>query len=387
VRGWLKGLAALLFLAAGALLFVGPQLVQAHLNKTLARANQPVSAAARALHERLVVADLHCDALLWGNDLLKRGSRGHVDVPRLVAGNVALEGFAVVTKTPLGLNYERNDADRLDTVTLLALIQRWPAGTWTSLSERALYQAGRLRAMAERSEGQLTLIRSADELGRYFERRAKDPRITAGFLAIEGAHALDGELVNLDRLFDAGYRMMAPTHFFDNDLGGSAHGVVKGGLTDKGRAMIRRMEARGMLLDLAHASPQTFDDAIAIATRPVVVSHGGVRATCDNLRNLSDDQLRAVARSGGVVGIGFWDTATCGEDGRAIARAIRHAADVAGADHVGLGSDFDGAIAAPFDATGVAEVTDALLAEGFDEDAIVKIMGGNVVRVLSHALP
>jgi membrane dipeptidase len=387
VKRWLKRLGALLILAVAALLAVGPQLVQAHLNKTLPRATYAASAAARSLHQRLLIADMHCDALLWGNDLVARGSRGHVDVPRLLEGNVALEGFAVVTKTPLGLNYERNDAERLDNVTLLALIQRWPPRTWTSLLERALYQAGRLRAMADRSEGRLTLIRTVDELGRYLERRANEPRITAGFLAIEGAHALDGDVANVDRLFDAGYRMMAPTHFFDNDLGGSAHGVLKGGLTDKGRAMIRRMDAKGIVLDLAHASPQTFDDAIAVATRPVVVSHTGVRATCDNVRNLSDDQLRAVAKSGGVVGIGFWDTATCGQDGKAIARAIRHAAQVIGVDHVGLGSDFDGAIEAPFDATGLVEVTDALLAEGFGEDEIVKIMGGNVVRVLSHVLP
>ena len=387
MKRWLKRLGALLVLAVAVLLAAGPQLVQAHLNQTLPRPPYAASAAARALHGRLLIADMHCDALLWGNDLLARGARGHVDVPRLVDGNVALEGFAVVTKTPLGLNYERNDGNRLDNVTLLGLIQRWPPRTWTSLLERALYQAGRLSAMAECSEGRLTLIRTADDLGRYLERRAKEPRITAGFLAIEGAHALDGEVANVDRLFDAGYRMMAPTHFFDNDLGGSAHGVLKGGLTDKGRAMIRRMDALGMVLDLAHASPQTFDDAIAIATRPVVVSHTGVRATCDNLRNLSDDQLRAVAKNGGVVGIGFWDTATCGQDAAAIARAIRHAVEVAGLEHVGLGSDFDGAIEAPFDASGLVEVTDALLAEGFGEDEIAGIMGGNVVRVMSHVLP
>lgn len=387
MKRWLKRLGALLVLALVLLLAVGPRLVQAHLNKTLPRAPYAASTAARSLHRRLLIADLHCDALLWGNDLLERGSRGHVDVPRLIEGNVALEGFAVVTKTPLGLNYERNQADRLDNVTLLSLVQRWPPRTWTSLLERALYQAGRLRAMADRSEGRLTLIRRADDLGRYLERRAKQPRVTAGFLAIEGAHALDGDVANVDRLFDAGYRMMAPTHFFDNDLGGSAHGVLKGGLTDKGRAMIRRMEAKGMVLDLAHASPQTFDDAIAVATGPVVVSHTGVRATCDNVRNLSDDQLRALAKTGGVVGIGFWDAATCGKDGRAIARAIRHAVSVAGIDHVGLGSDFDGAIAAPFDATGVVELTDALLAEGFGEDEIAKIMGANVVRLLANVLP
>jgi microsomal dipeptidase-like Zn-dependent dipeptidase len=112
-----------------------------------------------------------------------------------------------------------------------------------------------------------------------------------------------------------------------------------------------------------------------------------VRGTCDNQRNLSDDELRGIAATGGVIGIGYWDTATCGTDARAIARSIRYAANVAGVEHVALGSDFDGAVKEPFDTTGVVEITDALLAEGFSEDEIKMIMGGNVIRLLSENLP
>ena len=119
----------------------------------------------------------------------------------------------------------------------------------------------------------------------------------------------------------------------------------------------------------------------------MVVSHTGVRGTCDNRRNLSDAQLRAVARTGGVVGIGFWDTAVCGDDARAVARAIGHAVRVAGADHVGLGSDFDGAVTTPFDASGLPQVTQALLDAGMAEDDIARVMGGNVVRLLRQSLP
>ncbi len=180
---------------------------------------------------------------------------------------------------------------------------------------------------------------------------------------------------------------MAPTHFFDNEWGGSAHGTRKGGLTEEGRELIRRMEARGMIVDLAHASHATIDDVLAMTTRPVVVSHTGVRGTCDNTRNLGDEQLKRIAATGGVIGIGFWETATCGTDAAAIARAIRHAANVVGARHVALGSDFDGTVTTPFDATGVVTVTDALLASGFNEDEIALIMGGNVLRVLSETLP
>jgi microsomal dipeptidase-like Zn-dependent dipeptidase len=206
-------------------------------------------------------------------------------------------------------------------------------------------------------------------------------------LGVEGAHALEGRLENLDALFDAGVRMMALTHFFDNEWGGSAHGTEKGGLTARGRELVGRMEARGVLVDLAHASERTFADVLGVATRPVVVSHTGVRGTCDNERNLSDEQVRAVAATGGLVGVGFWETATCGTDARAIARSARHVAALVGVRHVALGSDFDGAVATPFDASGLAQLTDALLEEGFDDEEVALIMGGNVARLLAATLP
>jgi microsomal dipeptidase-like Zn-dependent dipeptidase len=345
-----------------------------------------VGARARALHARLLVADLHADTLLWDRDLLRRGSRGHVDVPRLAEGGVALQAFTVVTKSPRNLNIERND-DRSDDITLLAVAQRWPPATWGSLRARSLHQATRLTAAARRSQGRLAFVRSAAELDAFLERRRADPTLVAGILGLEGSHALAGDLRNVDVLKDAGFRMMAPTHFFDTDIAGSAHGVAKGGLTDKGREWVRVLEDRGVLIDLAHASPRAIDDVLALARRPVVVSHTGVRGTCDNRRNLDDAQLRRVAGTGGVVGIGFWDTAVCGGDARAIARAIVHAARVAGPEHVGLGSDFDGAVTTPFDATGFPQITQALLDAGMPEGDIERIMGGNVVRLLRRSLP
>jgi membrane dipeptidase len=363
----------------------GPGLVEWRMNPVRASAHVPVPAQALALHRSIPVADLHADSLLWGRDLTLRGRRGQVDVPRLREGGVAIQMFTIVTKSPHNLNIERNDASS-DDITLLALLQRWPPRTWGRLSERALYQAGRLRAMAEGSGGALRLVRTRDDLARALDERRNSSWV-AGLLGVEGAHALDGDLDNLDRFFDAGIRMLSPSHFFDTDIGGSAHGVARGGLTDKGREMVRRMEAKHMLVDLAHASSRTFDDVIAMATRPVVVSHTGVKGTCDNRRNLSDDQLRAVARNGGIVGIGVWDTAVCGHDATAIARAMQHAVAVAGAEHVGLGSDFDGAVQAPFDATGLPEITAALLAAGLPEKEVVLVMGGNVARLLRGSLP
>jgi microsomal dipeptidase-like Zn-dependent dipeptidase len=345
----------------------------------------PVSEGARALHARLLVADLHADTLLWDRDLLRRGSRGHVDLPRLQEGGVALQMFTVVTKSPKNLNIERND-DRSDDITLLAVAQRWPPAAWGSLRARALHQATRLTAASRRSEGALTLVRASADLDAFLERRRADPRLVGALLGLEGSHALADDLANVGVLADAGFRMMAPTHFFDTDIGGSAHGVSKGGLTAKGREWVRALEERKILIDLAHASEPTIDDVLELARRPVVVSHTGVRGTCDNRRNLSDAQLRAIAATGGVVGIGFWDTAVCGEDARAVARALVHAVRVAGAEHVGLGSDFDGAVTTPFDASGLPQVTQALLDAGMAEADVARVMGGNVVRLLRQSL-
>jgi microsomal dipeptidase-like Zn-dependent dipeptidase len=345
-----------------------------------------VSEGAKAVHARATVVDLHADPLLWGRDLLARGTRGHVDVPRLVEGNVAVQVFAAATKSPRHLNIERND-DRSDDVTLLALARGWPPGTWRSLTARALYMARQLVDTAERSAGALTVIRSGPDLHAFLERRAGDRALVAGVLAIEGAHALGDDLSGIDRVEAAGYRMVGPAHFFDNAYGGSAHGLAKGGLTALGRELIGQLEGRSMIVDVAHSSAATIDDVLALATRPVVASHTGVCGICDNSRNLTDDQLRGIAATGGMVGIGFWPTACGGDDAAAIARSIAYAVDVAGVDHVGLGSDFDGGVPVPFDASGMALITDALLAEGFDEERVSQVLGGNAIRLLREALP
>jgi membrane dipeptidase len=376
----------LLLVAAAAFFFVVPPVVAARLNGVLHKPPYRPSEAARRLHGELLVVDLHADSLLWGRDLLSRSGQGHVDLPRLVEGGVALQAFTIVTKSPRNLNLEHNTADT-DNIELLALAQRWPLETRRSLAARALYQAGRLQELEQRSQGKFTLIRDVAGLEEYLGRRRLDPALTAGLLGIEGAHALDGELRNLDKLFDAGVRMVAPVHFFDNEWGGSAHGVKKGGLSEKGRLLVRRLEEKRMLLDLAHASPQTLAEALAIATRPVVVSHTGVKGTCDNARNLDDEQLRAIARNGGVVGIGYWPTAVCGKGAKAIARAVLHAVQVMGPAHVALGSDFDGAVAQPFDASGVPLVTQALLEAGLTEHDVALVMGKNALHLLRETLP
>jgi membrane dipeptidase len=214
-----------------------------------------------------------------------------------------------------------------------------------------------------------------------------EPHRVAALLGSEGAQPLEGKLENLDDLYAAGFRMMSPTHFTDTDIAGSASGERKTGLTELGREWVRSMQAKSMLIDVAHASPATLRDVTAIATKAVIVSHTGVKGTCNNTRNLSDDELRAVARTGGVVGIGYWETAVCGRDAGAVARTIQYTAKVVGVEHVALGSDFDGATTMPFDVTGVPLITDALRKAGLSEHDVRLVMGENVLRVLSQSLP
>lgn len=377
---------ALLLLGLAAFFLVLPSIVDGRLNAVRGTSPQAPSDRARKLHQSLFIVDLHADTLLWDRDLLARNTRGHVDVPRLIDGNVALQAFTIVTKVPRGLNIERN-SDRTDSITLLAIAERWPISTWSSLKERTLYQAARLDSAAARSNGRLTVIRTAADLSEYLKRRAVDPACTAGFLGIEGGHALEGDLNNIDVFFDHGIRMISPSHFFDNDIGGSAHGLAKSGLTPKGAEMIKKMQAKSMIVDLAHASSAVIRDVLAISTRPVVVSHTGVKGTCDNTRNLSDDEIIGVAKTGGLIGIGYWEQATCGSDAKAVGRAIRYTANLVGVEHVGLGSDFDGAVSAPFDTSGLVAITDSLIEQGFTDDEIRMIMGGNALRFLQEGLP
>jgi microsomal dipeptidase-like Zn-dependent dipeptidase len=363
-----------------------PTMVMTSINKTLDPGPYEISPEAATLHQTLLVADLHCDVFLWHRDFLERGTAGHVDLPRMIEGNVALQGITAATKIPAEQNFKATP-DRWDVLIPLWFFQRKPPRTWIDPGERALYQAETLHDAAARSEGGLVVVKSKADIDAFLERRKTEPQLAAAFLGIEGAHALGSSVDNLDVMYDAGYRMIAPTHFFDNLLGGSAHGMNKFGLSEFGAEVVRRMEQKGMLVDLAHASPKMIDDVLDMATRPVVVSHTGVKGTCDSIRNLSDEHLLRIKANGGVVGIGFWDSATCGDDAASIVRAIKYTADLIGVDHVALGSDYDGAVTAPFDISGIALITQGLMEAGVSEEDIRKIMGGNTFRVLREVLP
>lgn len=384
MRRVLSGLSLLLVIAIAAFFLFGPGIVERGMNQVTGR-SWPVAPAAKRLHQKLTIIDLHADTLMWKRDLLSETAQGHVDLARLETGNVALQVFSSVTKTPRGQNYDRNSGDT-DNITPLVVAQLQPTLTWKSLAERSIWHSRKLFDAAVRAEGRLRVVQTPDDLARLLADRAAGKRVTGALLSTEGGHNLEGEIDNLTRLYNAGFRMIGLVHFFDNDLGGSMHGETKSGLTPFGAEVVREAERRGMIIDLAHSSAATFADVLKIATRPVVVSHGGVKATCDTPRNLTDDQLRALAANGGMIGIGYWDAAVCAPTPQATAKAILHAVSVAGVDHVGLGSDYDGATTVGFDAAHIDALTDALLKAGMSEADIAKVMGGNAARLLAAGL-
>jgi microsomal dipeptidase-like Zn-dependent dipeptidase len=344
----------------------------------------PISEQARALHATLTIVDLHADTLLWKRDLRDRANRGHVDLPRLQQGNVTLQLFSSVTKSPHGLNYDRNSAATADDITRLAIGQLQPVRTWSSLLQRSLWHSTKLDPAVAGSG--LQKVVAAPDLDTLLAARARGGRVVGAMLTIEGLHDLEGKAENLDKLYAAGFRMAGLTHFFDNQLAGSMHGEKKGGLTPFGRQIVRAMETQGMIVDIAHCSHACVADVLAIARRPVVSSHGGVQATCKVNRNLTDDEIRGVARTGGVIGIGYWDAAICDTSPRAAAKAMRHVRDLVGVKHVALGSDFDGSTTTRFDVSQLVQVTQALLDEGFTPDEIRAVMGGNALRVIRAGL-
>jgi microsomal dipeptidase-like Zn-dependent dipeptidase len=386
IRFLLYSLAGLIGLGALVYFTVAAPVADARYNTVRAEPPYDASDRAQAVHDTLMVADLHNDLLLWPRDPLQRYDRGHSDIPRLREGGVGLQVFAAVTQVPRGRSYQGTDASALDQISFLVAAQRWPVRTWMSRLERARYQAQKLRRATARDES-LLLLRTQADLDTLLARRRVDPTVMGTLLAVEGLHALEGRAGNVDTLIDAGYRMMSPTHLHDNALGGSSTGLEHGGLSEFGTEVIDRLDARDVTIDLAHASEAVIDDVLARTTGPVVASHTGVRATCDSPRNLSDRHIEAIADRGGVIGVGLWDTAVCGDRVEAVVEAMRHVADRVGVEHVALGSDYDGTVSVPFDATGLPLLTEALLDDGFTPREVEQILGENVVRVLRETLP
>ena len=364
-----------------------PILVDKNMNPVSDHSAFDVSEEALKLHETLFIGDWHADSHLWNRDLSKRYKRGHVDIPRLQEGNVALQMFTTVTKSPRGQNYEKNETSASDNITALAVVQRWPIKTWSSLAERAIFQANKVHKLATNDGDNFMLIKSQADLNNFMQKRSINKSFVGGLIGTEGSHALDGDLENVKRLYDVGFRMMSLHHFFDNRLGGSLHGISGQGLTNFGEQVVLEIQNLDIILDVSHSSENVVKDVLKISNRPIVVSHTGFYGHCPSPRNINDNLMEDIARKGGLIAIGYWDAAVCDNTPKSVAEAIHYGIKLVGAGHVALGSDFDGTINPGFDTSELAAITHELIELGVNEESIRLVMGDNMLNFLKENLP
>jgi membrane dipeptidase len=371
---------------------------------------QQVSAVARRLHDRAIVVDSHDDTtqrLVFDTsfDIGARNRNGNLDIPRLREGGFDALFFSIWVPS--------------DVVGPTAV-------------KRAMQQIDAVREAVRLHARDLVLATTAADV----RKAAADGRIAA-LMGMEGGHMIDDDLGLLRNYVALGVRYLTLTHFRNNNWADSSTDSPKhNGLTAFGKDVVRELNRLGVMVDISHVADKTFYDALAVTTAPVIASHSSCRAIANHPRNMSDDMLRALADNGGVVMInyhaGFLSeefrvaserrqgnvvqameamSKKCGGneacttlegerlDHEAMAKGelptvtwekiiehIDHAVRVAGVDHVGLGSDFDGATM-PIgmeDVSKVPKITAALLAKGYPDENIRKILGGNILRVMEQ---
>ncbi len=329
------------------------------------------SERARELLETYRPIDLHADTLMWsrwvGYDMHRAHEPplpfaalgGHIDIPRMRAGHMSAQFFGLVSLplAPGAKGLGRVVHEQID--ILDAYQSRWPS-----------------ELMLATSVAQLEACQSKGAI--------------AAFLGIEGAHALEGSLDNLEVFAKRGVRYLGLLHFSANEAGYPAYGrgQQRAGLTTFGFDLVEACEQHRVLVDLAHINREGFLDACRVARRPLIVSHTGVLGAFEHWRNIGDDQLRAVADRGGVVGIIFCPRYLGGEGIEPVVRHLDHIVSTVGEDHVALGSDWDGFMIptqALKDPRGLPLLVDGLIGRGWNENAIGKLLSGNVLRVLQDA--
>src|ERR687887_2371851 len=369
-----------------------------------------VSPRARQLHDRALVVDTHDDTtqrLIFDKafDIAARNSNGNIDIPRMKEGGLDALFFSIWVPSDV---------------------------TGPPAVKRAFDQIDAVREAARLHPGELMLATTAADV-----RRAAAAHKIAALMGMEGGHMIDDDL-RLLRLYAAlGVRYMTLTHFKNNNWADSSTDKpAHNGLTAFGKDVVREMNRLGMMVDISHVADKTFYDALAITTAPVIASHSSCRAIANHPRNMTDDMLRALGKNGGVVMINYHagflseefrvasekrsgtvvaamaamskkcggnEACTTLESDRVdheamvkgelpkvtwdkIVEHIDHAVKIAGADHVGLGSDFDGATM-PLgmeDASKLPKITEALLRRGYSETDVEKILGGNILRVMEQ---
>jgi membrane dipeptidase len=363
-------------------------------------------ARVRSIIQRAVIIDLHSDTtqliLEEGYDLTKRHDYGQVDIPRMREGGYSAMFFAT--------NPNSRRLTPLESV------------------ERGLEEVDAIRREVARHPSDLVLATTAAEI-----EMAKRTGTMAILIGIEGGHVINEKLGVLRAFYDLGARYMTLTHFTHTPWADSSGEPPRSnGLTEAGREIVREMNRLGMMIDISHVSDETFYDVLETSSAPVIASHSSCRTFSDHPRNMTDDMLRALAKNGGVVHINYYnpyldddhrkrdavlDTSDAEQElatryandaaGRRAAQRglnaerierigrvplsrlldhFEHAVKVAGVDHVGLGSDFDGVAdqlpEGMEDASKTANLVRGLLDRGLSEEDVLKILGGNTLRVM-----
>lgn len=343
--------------------------------------------AKEIIQNHTFIGDLHCDALLWKRNLNKASDLGHVDFPRMRKANVAFQAFTIVTKSPKGQNFDQNRGDALDMLTPLSIGQGQPPRTWFSLINRCLYQCHKLFNYAKKASAGFIVVQSRSDLTHLMNTRDTDRNVMGGMLGVEGGHCLEGDINNLQEIYDAGVRMLGPLHFFDNEMGGSAHGINKGGLTPFGFEVLDQMESLGMIIDVAHSSDAVIADILTHYNGPILSSHTGVRGMVHSTRNLTDHQITQIANRGGLIGVGYFSETVRDLSADGIVETILYLKALVGIEHIALGSDFDGSVTTPFDITGIPLLVDAMLRQHLTTDEINAVLGYNLRDFLLRSLP
>ncbi|MBI3470703.1 MAG: membrane dipeptidase [Candidatus Solibacter usitatus] len=357
---------------------------------------------ARRIHAGVLGIDTHIDTvqrvLFEGVDLSRRGDRGHVDFPRLREGGMNAPFFALWVPT----YYQGAEAVR-----------------------RTLEFRDAMQRVLDAHPDQIELALNAADI----ERITRAGRIAA-MLSVEGGHQIADSLGVLRMYYRLGIRSMTLSHFRNNNWADSSTDKpAHNGLTEFGKEVVREMNRLGMIVDISHVADKTFYDALAVTTRPAIASHSSCRAISDVPRNMTDDMIRALARNGGVIGINFGEGFINPKDAEALRKAVQsigygeapaagkalddyaarqhrrmagealkvaatvedvaahidHVVKIAGIDHVGIGSDFDGITGPPQgleDVSKMPSLTAALLRKGYREADVRKVLGGNFLRVI-----
>ncbi len=334
---------------------------------------------AEKLHRESIVIDGHCDTILsvlgrFGRqgyqkrDFFARNETGHIDLPRLKEGGITCQVMAVYIEP-----------------------QYKPARS----ARRAMEALDALHGLFEESEDFRLATRAGDI------EEAKSQGKTCALLSIEGGEAVEGSLSLLRGYYRLGVRAMGLTWNQRNDIAdGVGEKSAGSGLTDFGISLVKEMERIGMLVDVSHLSESSFWGVAKVAERPFIASHSNCKAVASNRRNLTDEQIEALAKKGGVIGVvfcpAFVDDNRDNVSLKRICDHIDHLKSVAGVDHIGLGSDFDG-YGSPLggpdapkvvmkDVSEMPKITEELVSRGYTEEEIKKILGGNWLRVYREVL-